>query len=171
MSSGASTPIKDSNKTSEQRLQPSPIQANTKEDSGDDEAAEEDEEMDSFLKQAGGHHQPDADRDAIRQLLDSFTPDQLHRYEAFRRAKFGKMGIKKTISAVTDHHVPHSATIVVAGVAKVFVGEITEMALDVMEEWGESGAIRPSHLREAFRRYRSVRKRIPNRLYKKDILE
>lgn len=69
--------------------------------------------------------------------------------------------------------------IVVAGFSKVYVGEIIEkggykpnqpyhcalfllihlyiIAREVMEEWGDAGAIRPEHLREAHRRYKLER--------------
>jgi transcription initiation factor TFIID subunit 11 len=42
---------------------------------------------------------------------------------------------------------------VVSGVGKVFVGEMVESALDIMDERGDTGPIQPEHLREAFRRY------------------
>lgn len=45
---------------------------------------------------------------------------------------------------------------VVAGFSKVYVGEIVEMAREVMEEWGQTGAIRPDHIREAHRRYKQT---------------
>ena len=44
--------------------------------------------------------------------------------------------------------------IVAAGAGKIFIGEITELALDVKRERNEDGPVQPSHIREAYRRYK-----------------
>jgi transcription initiation factor TFIID subunit 11 len=43
---------------------------------------------------------------------------------------------------------------VISGFAKVFVGEIVEMARDVQVLHGDEGALKPEHMREAWRLYK-----------------
>jgi transcription initiation factor TFIID subunit 11 len=66
--------------------------------------------------------------------------------------------IMQTILGVS---VSQTSVIVMAGVAKIFVGEIVEKARDVQDEWGEEGPLKPKHLREAHRRLKRA-KVIPN---------
>ncbi|KAI8818195.1 histone-fold-containing protein [Fimicolochytrium jonesii] len=87
-------------------------------------------------------------------LFATFTPEEQARYEVFRRAKIQKGSMRKHISTLCGHTIPESSATVVAGVAKLFVGEMTERAREVMEDWNDTGAIRPDHIREAYRRYK-----------------
>lgn len=94
---------------------------------------------------------------AMSHLLTTFTPSQQHRYETFRRVGFPRPLVKKLIgrdwgqSGATNQG---ACVIVVAGVAKVFVGEVVEDARVVAEEWhnGQASRLLPSHYREAHRR-------------------
>eukprot|EP00494_Astrolonche_serrata_P017595 UN17781 len=86
-------------------------------------------------------------------LLSQFTEDQMNRYESFRRSGFQKSNMKKLLASITgSQKISMPTTIVVSGIAKMFVGEVIETARIVMSERKDSGPFRPCHIREAYRR-------------------
>jgi len=93
-----------------------------------------------------------AETSQMRSLLDQFTPEQSSRYEYYRRSSFQRANIKKIMQTISNNTINQKMAIVMSGITKIFVGEITETAKCVMEEWGEQGSIRPKHIREAYRR-------------------
>ncbi len=127
-------------------------------------------------------------------MVSNFTEEQLDRYEMFRRAAFPKAAIKRVMQSITGSsftsvleepprnphamHVdfmPNSGTSVgqnvvisMAGISKVFVGEVIEAALDYMERLGETGPLKPKHLREAARIMRE-RGKLPRTRPKTDL--
>ncbi|KAL2320577.1 hypothetical protein Fmac_029546 [Flemingia macrophylla] len=106
----------------------------------------------------------------FRAILSQFTEDQMSRYESFRRAGFQKANMKRLLASITGtQKISVPMTIVVSGIAKLFVGEAVETARIIMKERKESGPIRPCHLREAYRRLKlegKVFKRSASRLFR-----
>jgi transcription initiation factor TFIID subunit 11 len=68
---------------------------------------------------------------------------------------------------ILNQQVSPTLAFVVAGYSKVFIGEITELALDIQKEWNETGPLSPEHIREAYRRYESTTSTRVNYLHKK----
>ncbi|CEP60817.1 TATA-binding protein-associated factor TAF11 LALA0_S02e00298g [Lachancea lanzarotensis] len=64
-------------------------------------------------------------------LLTNLDEEQMNRFEVFRRTSLAKNNIKKISSIVTNQTVAANINLLLAGVGKIFVGEIVEKAQEV----------------------------------------
>ncbi|KAK1269387.1 hypothetical protein QJS04_geneDACA017081 [Acorus gramineus] len=126
----------------------------------EEEEEEEDENMEVELGKYSGDPHKTAKMQAI---LSQFTEEQMSRYESFRRSGFQKSNMKRLLVSITgSQKISMPMTIVVSGIAKMFVGELIETGRIVMTERRESGPLRPCHIREAFRRLK-LEGKVPRR--------
>ncbi|XP_071709710.1 transcription initiation factor TFIID subunit 11-like [Rutidosis leptorrhynchoides] len=136
--------------------------ATTNKNNKEDDDEEEEENMDVELAKFPSTGDPDK-MAKMQSILSQFTEEQMTRYESFRRSGFQKSNMKRLLASITGSaKISEPMTIVVSGIAKIFVGELVETARMVMTERKETGPIRPSHLREAYRRLK-LEGKIPKR--------
>ncbi len=76
-----------------------------------------------------------------------------HRYEAYRRSCLPRPKMRKLITSLSHLSVnDDKILIVVCSLAKMFVGEIIQESRAVASAAGESGSLRPEHIRAAFKK-------------------
>ncbi|KAJ7547620.1 hypothetical protein O6H91_08G095600 [Diphasiastrum complanatum] len=121
----------------------------------DDEEEEDHSEVELARQQT-------IDPDRMQAILASFTSEQMSRYECYRRSGFQRANMRRLLQSVAGCPISIPMTIVMSGIAKMFVGELVELGRIVMTERKESGPIRPRHVREAYRRLK-LEGKVPSR--------
>ncbi|CAH0481395.1 unnamed protein product [Peronospora belbahrii] len=141
----------------------------TTDDEPQESTADEDEEEDED-EDDDEEDEVDSDEDKVKlsdsasmlRMMQNLSADEARRHEHFRRSHFERGAMKRCMAqaiqecTATDKKVTsvtNVMAIVMAGMTKIFVGEITAEARRIMEKNGETGPLRPRHLREAHRKY------------------
>ncbi|EFO86789.1 CRE-TAF-11.3 protein [Caenorhabditis remanei] len=84
-------------------------------------------------------------------LIANFSTEQLDRYAAFRRSKFNKPAVKNIIAQATGSAVSDPLALAVGGLAKLFVGELVEEAVELRDASNEENRpVQPHHIIAAF---------------------
>ncbi|OAY26607.1 transcription initiation factor TFIID subunit 11 isoform X2 [Manihot esculenta] len=136
--------------------------ARSKPKNKEDDEDEEEDNMEVELSKFPSSADPDK-MAKMQSILSQFTEDQMSRYESFRRSALQKANMRRLLVSITgSQKISLPMTIVVCGIAKMFVGELIETARMVMTERKESGPIRPCHIREAYRRLK-LEGKVPRR--------
>ncbi|KAI0641752.1 TAFII28-domain-containing protein [Trametes meyenii] len=99
-------------------------------------------------------------KDNLKVLMDNLSPSQYDRFEAYRRYALSKQAVRKVIQQTTGQQVSLPVAQIIAGFAKVFVGEMVEKARSVQDRRQETGPLNPDHLREAYRMYQNETGRV-----------
>lgn len=159
-------------------------------DAYEEDDDDEGEEFGGVTSQDHNINNDTQDRERLKLLLAKLSEEQMNRYEAFRRANLNRTGIKKLANAVLNQSITANVAVTLSGLAKVFVGELVEKAREVEQQMDreflaqatkkrklEDGteeiggeeetqppllALRPEHMREAWRLYRKEMGTVPN---------
>lgn len=78
------------------------------------------------------------EEERLRLLVDHLNPEQMARYEYFRRTTVNRAGVRKIANTVLNQSVSNNVAIVLSGVSKLFLGEIIEKARDVKKRYDKS---------------------------------
>nr|XP_027194863.1 transcription initiation factor TFIID subunit 11-like [Dermatophagoides pteronyssinus] len=98
----------------------------------DDDGMENEEEKEEDQEISMSNNNDDDDRQNLTWnekmviLLQNFSQEQFSRYEMCRRSKFSKSIIKKLIRSITNVTINDRTAIALAGIAKVYVGQLIE---------------------------------------------
>lgn len=101
-------------------------------------------------------------------LVSALSDKQLDQYEIFRRSTLPRASVKRLMQSISGTTIPPNAVIAMAGITKVYVGEIVEQACQAREKLNETGPLQPKHIREAVRLMR-MKHNLPSTKYKKVI--
>ena len=85
----------------------------------------------------------------IRRKLDSMTEQELTRFEFFSRSHLPRDKVKLIMSDIIGNksNVSDEMVIIVAGLTKMFIGDVVDLAVDISKELKITEGIRPDQIR------------------------
>jgi len=102
------------------------------------------------------------DVDLMKAKFDAMTELQRNRYEEYRRSTLPKARMKKLIEELTGQKSNEKVIIALNAITKLFLGDVVERARVIAAYQGHTGALLPTHLRQAYRQLDNERK-VPHR--------
>ncbi|CAI4210275.1 unnamed protein product [Parascedosporium putredinis] len=135
---------------------------------GEDKEEEVDEDAnDMHLQDSVTSEEQRKEETRLRALLSqALDKNQYARFEAWRLTRIPEAGVRRIINATVSQSVPQNAVLVTKLIAKIYIGDIIEIARQVQEDGdlpprapcpATTGApLRPEHLQEALRRYKAA---------------
>lgn len=108
----------------------------------------------------------DIEREHMKLLVSHFDEQQMSRYAAFRRANVRRAAVRKYVSHLLNQPISNNVAVVLAGMSKVLIGDVIELAREIQErkfeaegrpmilEDGEPEPLLPTSIREAWRIYK-----------------
>ncbi|KAL6198715.1 hypothetical protein ACLB2K_028504 [Fragaria x ananassa] len=83
----------------------------------------------------------------MQAILSRFSEEQMSRYESFRRAGFQKSNMKRLLASISGTpKISVPMTIVVSGIAKIFVGELVETGRLFLFFCSQNGYVREERI-------------------------
>lgn len=76
---------------------------------------------------------PLSEDDKKKLLMTSFTNDQMDKFENYRRMSVNKAAVRKICNSVINQSIPANMAIVLAGISKLFLGDIITKAFEIQE--------------------------------------
>lgn len=94
----------------------------------------EDEELVAkYQKLKQEENAPLSEDEKRRLLITSFTNEQMDKFEAFRRMRINKPGVKKICNSIVGHLIPQNMPVILAGLSKSFLGDLIVKAFEVQD--------------------------------------
>jgi transcription initiation factor TFIID subunit 11 len=91
-------------------------------------------------------------RRRIAEIRKNMTEEELDRFDAVYSTILDREFMKNLVSSMTGSKASDEVMFAISGVAKLYVGEVVEAALEEQQIEDQTGPLKPEHLRQGFYR-------------------